>query len=521
MLTDRTNPQPVSRSRGGLLFGLAAVAFLVLGCLFASRTSGAADRPDIEREANRGKALDIIDLATKIHQAQRDDAAKEREKIESRVRRLQLLVAQREWALRHFEIGESEIVASTASRTPSPTDAEITGIAIIMPGRIPSRSGVVARLREMQQKSLLPGNESVPLHMRHWMKARESAKKHYLEFASKAHGQIASGRALNFFLDACGQTAMDHQLFREQMLDTRTFIVLPENRSPGEDFVSRMKEATERSTALLEDPDEAARPVRAKESLDARIAMLRELAGPPLFRREDLQQIVFQKGLTGPKVTVRLNDEPLPLDWPDAVRADPDCLPFCEAIEAAKAKAIAELRAGGPVSLPVQQELMQAADQLCDHVEARSREQFDAVAGAQGQAPSRDAQRAMQYVVAKRFLKELRGGIVRFLQAKRIEDVQIKPFPPEGVEAVSIDELMAYMARHGLCFGPADPNAETVYLQLFREMSRYYVDLSALKVAIERGNKKIADNMEQDQRLSEVQYDQMHLETIAAVLSQL
>ena len=57
--------------------------------------------------------------------------------------------------------------------------------------------------------------------------------------------------------------------------------------------------------------------------------------------------------------------------------------------------------------------------------------------------------------------------------------MQLEKFPPDGSKA-SIADLLVFMSRHSLRFAEVDKNGERTYEQLYREMSRYYVDLHGL-----------------------------------------
>ncbi|NLX97269.1 MAG: hypothetical protein GXY83_13930 [Rhodopirellula sp.] len=388
--------------------------------------------------------LDVLQLALELDKEQRQAAKDERQIIEGRIKKLQLQVEQKQWALSQFEVGE---------------------------------------------RQLIPQSSAVPNHMKHWARARDITKEQFLNYPEKSRGAIKSGRALNFFLDACGPTALDHQVYREQLGAVSNMIVLTANDESATEARSR-QEKNMRTLGM--DP----------EGINIRLALLDEIRGPRMLTGVELSKVIVQQGLTGYALKSRLNEGPLPLDWPEEIRSDPGYAPHCKAIETAKQDAIKQLSYEGGIPLSVQRTLMTEADALYRLCEYNAREHFSRLR----EGTSSDATRGLRFTVAKRFLKEFRGGISRFVAARDPSDIQSTIFPPSGGKA-SVDELMAFMSRHGLRFAEADYSAEPVYELLYRQMCKYYVDLYGLYLAVESEEQKIALNEQQVQKLMNREFE--------------
>jgi hypothetical protein len=332
-------------------------------------------------------------------------------------------------------------------------------------------------------RGLIPKSDRVPQYMLRWQRARELAKQQFLEFPERSRGSIKTGNALNFFLDACGPTALDHQVYREQLTQCQLIVGQSRSRNP-EDL---NKELGDRLDIL--GSDRSAIPVRLK--------LLEEIAGPRLFGAHDLRKVYVQKGLAGPKLKMRLNTGPLPLDWPREVRFDPEYAPHCEALGKTKEEALKALAEGQPIPIDLQQRMMEEVDALCGLCESKVHEHFSQVRESLSNGGAPSAETANQFTVARRFMRELRGGVVRFIEAADASDVQVSEFPPEG-ERVGSDQILAFMCRHGLRFAESDINGEVVYENLFRHLSRYYVDLYGLHLAIQADERNIEAERAED-----------------------
>lgn len=448
---------------------------------------------EIRAEEARATSLRMLVLqrAQELDAIRKEAAASERQKVEERITTLQLQVEQKRWALSQFEVRERNLIPKITESTSSPAQPAYGRRRV----RIPEYSGA-------------------PTQMKHWQRAREVAKQQFLAFPERSHGAVKSGRALNLFLDICGPTALDHQVYLDELGSTAEILKLRAKVADRTELTERERrlqdeQARRESNARLLD--------RSDQRVDVRRALLDELRGRRCFSRDDLSQVSVLRGLIGYKLKSRLNDEPLPLDWPDEVKRNPRYASHTEAIEAAKRQALEQLKARHSVSTAVQRTLMTEADALVERCEANAREYFTQrrVALKGGLTPPPEA-RGRDLIVARRFLQELRGGIARFLAARDYRDVAIVEFPPQSQETASIDEVLAFMCRHGLQFAEADTNGESVYRTLYEQMVKYYVDHYSLQLALEGEERKIKRDEDEVARLMRVQLEKFSDPTATA-----
>jgi hypothetical protein len=309
------------------------------------------------------------------------------------------------------------------------------------------------------------------------MRVRQVWKDKYLHVPEECRGEIRSGRALNFVLDACGAMALDHQLFLESVGRADQLWggigeggVLPQSARTENDRILDRTGATDR-----------------------RIALVKEISGHPRFTREDLKKVTILMGLTGDKLNSRM-DEVLPLKGLDELLAlgHAEYRPHIAAIRTAKNEGLELLKHGNPATGEIQSRLTSHADMLLALVEKNKRDYF-AELQARSQTPTRRAaptseqmRKGNQYVRCLDLLKGLRGGIARFNAAVTISDVRPKSFPPDDRQRVSAMQVLAFMCRNGYRFGEATSPAEATYQALFLEMTNYYRDaMFALEMPLE------------------------------------
>lgn len=298
-----------------------------------------------------------------------------------------------------------------------------------------------------------------------WKRARDLSEDRLLNFPEQAGGAISTGNGLNFFLNACGPSAVEHVGFSRQAQSQMGQLISEQqqlNRDLG------------RSPNDPPDPNdpETQQIVKEIEVLKGRLALLKGLGGSQPLTPYDRQHIRCKMGETGFKLIIDLNEEPLPLKWPPVLRRD-DFAVLRSEVERARQAALEELKAGKGLSPAASQQLTEAVDDLHDDFLKSHMGNLDRVRG--GAAATGEVQR---YMAGKKFLQELRYSVVRFLEANELQDVYVRPF-----EGESIPELMAFMVENGLRFAPAEANDERTYRKTFDLMSEYYRDLYSMQLA--------------------------------------
>jgi transcriptional regulator with XRE-family HTH domain len=301
---------------------------------------------------------------------------------------------------------------------------------------------------EVGDRGLIPRPQHVSSLIARWKRHRDQFKYLYLTDPENTQSQVASGRALNLFLDLCGQTALKHTHYREAGKDTA-------------------------AQAL---PDSLGKDVN--------------------LTTDQIAHIKWAKGLKGPKKVGSLNDDdPLPLDWPSALRDEPKYATYREAIEAGKRKAIEELENGKQPSVETMKKL-----------DADLKALFLAFV-EEAVSESRRTRQIDTYSVAdtravKQFLELARNGVFHLKHAKQIEDVNTPHFKGQTAE-----ELLAYMTRLGLRFGPAEPEGQSTYWLLYELLTAYYTDLHAVHLAMQQTERDINGIEQKAAELMRIQYE--------------
>jgi hypothetical protein len=319
---------------------------------------------------------------------------------------------------------------------------------------------------EPAERGLVPLLQNAPKIQERWQRIRQISRNKFVNFPEQSRQQIKTGEALNFFLDTCGPTVLALQLQREQ--------------SEIEQRSAETRTAIGRRQELLG---------KDSQGSDVRAALLNDLHGTKSLGREHLQELVLVKGLVGNKLSVHLgtlsNDSTLPLDWP-LMLLDDEYGPLRKFVEESKHQAIEEL-AGGSISARARGDMMKGVDGLCDAFESKNqarlnelRKQIDRTKGGILNSDS------STWMSTRNFLRDLRRGATRFLEARTPQDVEAGEFPPSDRRNVSVDELLAYMCRHGLRFGRAETTTSEVAQDLvYRLLIQYYFDLYSLRLALE------------------------------------
>ena len=407
-----------------------------------------ADRDQIkEAELHvESQRLAVIQQAMQLDNERKRTAKNERENLELRIKAMDLRIQQKEWALRQLEPGQS----------------------------------------------LLPRSEGVSRRMSQWAESRKRWKRMFIDFPQKSRGAVSSGRALNYFLQVCGPTALEHKIFLEQLQDKA------------------------RRTELEDDQLTLGKSI---EAIRTRQAMIREVSGAKVFTAEQLHDVQLKKGLVGQKLKIRLNHEALPLDWPYVIASNKTFVRYRKSLEASKKNSLDQLRKGDGINVSTQQRLMADTDAISQQFETE-RAKFYARLRRLVHQKSPDAARASriapEWIAAKLFLKDLRGSVARFISARKIQDVEAR-LDDNPDQTFSVADVLAFLSRHGLRFARADPREEETYQRLFEEMKRYYVDLTAMRVAMQSERQYVDLSRQQADRLMQVELEKFEIPTEESV----
>ena len=269
-------------------------------------------------------------------------------------------------------------------------------------------------------------------------------------FPYDSRAAISKGRALNELIIACGPTASSRLRLRSRGADING--VSDEVRAQ----VARLKNSLSEATV----PDGL------------------------------LDQIRFTRGLTGPKLTGRLDGTVLDLEWPLKLREDTYRY-LREEIEQARDKALKELKSGKPISPETAAELMVAVEQLKIRVYSDGNHNIRIF---------KDYQKFRDYRIADEHMNLLMQGAARFVQATKLEHVRVEPFT-----GATVEELIAYMHRNALQFAPADQNSEIAHWQLFELFVTWFVDLQLADQAIDQERNELAALQQREARLESLE----------------
>jgi hypothetical protein len=280
-----------------------------------------------------------------------------------------------------------------------------------------------------------------------WRRSHDAYRDKFLFSVSKSRGDIASGKALNFFLELCGPVALKQSIYRQRD-------ILRAQQAPAGGV-----------------------PAAAEEPL------VQNLAHDLPLRPDEVARIRWRRGLTGPPEEGRLGaaQELLPLDWPATLRNDPRLDEARQAVEDARHEIVVDLRQGRPLARAAGDGLMRAVDELTRQADAVRQADVNKLRQRVGEPGVGPDPVLLARYADRKFLSSLRYNVYHFIAARDPrEHGAIEPFEQDSAE-----ELMAYFSRNGLWFAPAgsEPQAQVVYEKLFKLMTWYYIDLCALEAA--------------------------------------
>ena len=185
---------------------------------------------------------------------------------------------------------------------------------------------------------------------------------------------------------------------------------------------------------------------------------LNQLAKATLINRQDLAQIRYQRGLAGPKLSGRLNEDPLDTDWPAILRTE-TFRPRTLDIEKRRAQVLAELRTKKGISPKSADGLLDAANNLLTAIQDEETALMQRLRG--NGSPRREKKDWFRLHSAEEPIRILLAGCYRLIEARKIEDVSLPPLnDPQGV---TVERLLAYMHENKLNFSPSDANGQVAY----------------------------------------------------------
>jgi hypothetical protein len=281
---------------------------------------------------------------------------------------------------------------------------------------------------------------------------REQKLYRLLEFREKSGGLIASGGALNFFVELCGPSAFAHDFYRTANKG---------KPDPNDNF-------------------------------------LNQLVNQFLLQPAVLEQIRYQRGLTGPKLSGRLNQPPLDVNWPAILNRS--LKKRTDDIERRREAVLLELKNKAGVS-------PETADGLLDAV----RDLLTAMHGLE-EALMQDIRKNgqnvraqsdwLRYHSAEEHVRLLLAGAYRLIEAHTLADVSLPPLNDKG--PATVEQLLTYMHQNNLRFSPADANGQTAYNTIFELMSRYYIDLRQLKLDTAQNEQRVEGLRAEEAEVKEV-----------------
>jgi hypothetical protein len=246
--------------------------------------------------------------------------------------------------------------------------------------------------------------------------------------------------------------------------------------------------------ASAREKEEARRRLDALRELRKKAELLQGLRGGKVLTDDHRRKLLFTRGTLGGEMVYSPRDGALPLNWPPLLATTPQFQSHLKAMDAAKAKGLAELKAGQGIKPETQAALLAAADQLQHQWERFKAEAF--------QVKGKSTVDCRLYMSAMSFLPALRSGVLRFIEARELSDVE----PTATFRGDRIDELLVYMSRQGLRFAPADRNSEYVHDVLYRQSVDYYSKFNALRIAVQAEEAQVEQMTRRDLELFQQQH---------------
>lgn len=337
-------------------------------------------------------------------------------------------------------------------------------------------------LNLIARKRLSDGNFTTI--MKRWAVTREMARQEFLTFPEKSRGAVASGRALNFFLNALGRSAVKHEKLMKELR--------AKGADPRSILAGELKQVESDLATALDAPDEnpnqVAQLTAQKEMIQAKL-LVWNMCEPLQITAGMRQRIKILAGIGGPKLEFDLNQGALPLDWPAYLSSSSDFKPILKRITNCRERAIKELKESKAISPETQNLLMEYVDDLDQEFDNNHRSKLKHMVPG-----TAEYKRVFQNI---EFIRKLKAGVFRFLEARFPEDIAAPAF-----ESNSLPELLSIMVDNGYQFGKAPVANEVAYQQLFEMMTRYYTDIYGLHMAVTQSETDVAKLREESQKLA-------------------
>jgi hypothetical protein len=273
---------------------------------------------------------------------------------------------------------------------------------------------------ELSQREVIDKPKAMTELMQRWQKAQEREIYQLLQFPERSGGAIESGRALNALLARVGPAA--HQTFQTRRINAAHALPLYEPT--------------------------------AAEQIDLTL----------------FNQLTLEDKTLGAKESRKGNEGPIDIDWPTVLR-DPRWVEHCRAVEAARAKVLAELATTTGLSPGTDKELRQAVARLnADFADYRKKwVHGDDTAGT----------RSFEYrrlCDGTRHIQKLIASVYQVLEARSLRDLPTREVFPGG----NVEAFLSFLQRNNLQFGPAAKGTDRkAYYRIFDMMVRYYLDFNA------------------------------------------
>lgn len=280
---------------------------------------------------------------------------------------------------------------------------------------------------DLARRGKIPQPQKVSKYLTGLQHRKETTEQALLQFGEQSRGAVKSGRALNFFVDECGPAALEQACCRSLS-----------------QYQSRQTQA------------DAMEP-----------EVLSGMTTSYVLDENTIRHIRYVRGVTGRKLTGRLNEKPLDLENVNSVLRQDEFRLQVEQITKLRDRALAELEKGQPVTPDTSFKLVSAIQALLDDIRVAKKKH--AKRGFDAMRPYQQAERQMLGIS---------DGASRLIEAQKTADAAVPEF-----KSGTIGELLAHMQRYSLHFDAPDDNGDTAYNQLYLFLTKYYLDLRALQEA--------------------------------------
>jgi clan AA aspartic protease (TIGR02281 family) len=310
---------------------------------------------------------------------------------------------------------------------------------------------------DVSDRGFVPDPQKLPASLQRAKRLRENMLKRLLMYRGDSKNYIADGTALNFFVELCGKSAFASEFYQ----------AAAQKVGPGPNPVG--------------------------------MQWLNQLAKVTLINPQDLAQIRYQQGLSGPKLSGRLNEEPLDTNWPAILRSE-KFRPYTGDIEKRRAEVLAQLRNKKSISPKSADGLLDAANNLLTAIQDEELALMQRL--RENGSPRREKKDWFRLHTAEEPIRVLLAGCYRLIEARKIEDVSLPPLA--GPQGVTVERLLAYMHENKLNFSPSDANGQVAYGRILELMVVYYTDLAQYKIDTENGERKVETLKRQEDEINEV-----------------